>query len=75
MVAALLDTLLPEVGSRTQGLRPRTKDTNASVLKKKGFKKVLQAISRKKPLPKNFSDVLRNLNNSKNSAVLEPRTG
>ena len=75
MVAALLDTLLPEVESRTQGLRPRTKDTNASVLKKKGFKKVLLAISRKKTLPKNLSNVLRNLNNLKNSAVLEPRTG
>ena len=39
MVAALLDTLLPEVESRTQGLRPRTKDINASVLKKKGLQK------------------------------------
>ena len=39
MVAALLDTLLTEVESRTQGLRPRTKDINTSVLKKRASKK------------------------------------
>ena len=70
--------------------RPRTKDTSASVLhkkkglhknfsgdlqKKKGFTKIFQAISMKKRFPKNFSSDTQNFNNSKNSAVLEPRTG
>ena len=59
--------------------RPRTKDTSASALqkkkKKKVFTKIFQAISTKKRFPKNFSTAPQNFNNSKNSAVLEPRTG
>ena len=69
--------------------RPRTKDTSASALqkqkqvltknfqaiKKKVFTKIFRAISTKKQFPKNFSSAPRNFNNSKNSAVLEPRTG
>ena len=56
--------------------RPRTKDTSASALqKKKVFTKIFQAISTKKRFPKNFSSAPQNFNNSKNSAVLEPRTG
>ena len=43
--------------------------------KKKVFTKIFQAISTKKPFPKNFSSASQNFNNSKNSAVLEPRTG
>ena len=43
--------------------------------KKKGFRKIFQAISTKKRFPKNFSSAPQNLNNSKNTAVLEPRTG
>ena len=56
--------------------KPRTKDTSASVLqKKKVFTKIFQAISTKKRFPKNFSSAPQNFNNSKNSAVLEPKTG
>ena len=43
--------------------------------KKKVFTKIFQAISIKKRFPKNFSSAPQNFNNSKNSAVLEPRTG
>ena len=43
--------------------------------KKKVFTKIFQEISRKKRLLKNFSSAPQNFNNSKNSAVLEPRTG
>ena len=42
---------------------------------KKVFTKIIQAISTKKRFPKNFSSAPQNFNNSKNSAVLEPRTG
>ena len=42
--------------------RPRTKNTSACVLQKKGFQKF-------------FSGAPQNFNNLKNSAVLEPRTG
>ena len=71
--------------------RPRTKNTSASALqkkkkvftkifqaiskKKKVFTKIFQAISTKKRFPKNFSCAPQNFNNSKNTAVLEPRTG
>ena len=43
--------------------------------KKKIFTKIFQAISTKKRFPNNFSSALQNFNNSKNTAVLEPRTG
>ena len=43
--------------------------------KKKVFTEIFQAISTKKRFPKNFSSTPQNFNNSKNSAVLEPRTG
>ena len=43
--------------------------------KKKVLTKIFQAISTKKRFTKNFSSALQNFNNSKNSAVLEPRTG
>ena len=56
--------------------RPRTKDTSTSALqKKKVFTKICQAIFTKKRFPKNFSSAPQNFNNSRNSAVLEPRTG
>ena len=42
---------------------------------KKVFTKIFQAISTKKSFPKNFSSTPQNINNSKNTAVLEPRTG
>ena len=79
------DSLSEDRHSRGQGQecsrpRPRTKDTSASALqkkkkKKKVFTKIFQAISTKKRFPKNFSGAPQNFNNSKNSAVLEPRTG
>ena len=43
--------------------------------KKKVFTKIFQAISKKKRFLKNFSSAPQNFNNSKNTAVLEPRTG
>ena len=69
--------------------RPRTMDTSASALQKKRsskkffrrsakknvFTKIFQAISSKRRFPKHFSSAPQNLNNSKNSAVLEPRAG
>ena len=75
------DSLSEDRHSRGQGQecsrpRPRTKDTSASALqKKKVFTKIFQAISIKKRFPKNFSSAPQKFNNSKNSAVLEPRTG
>ena len=59
--------------ARGQGQGP-----SASALqkkKKKVFTKIFQAISTKKRFPKIFSSSPQNFNNSKNSAVLEPRTG
>ena len=75
------DSLSEDRHSRGQGQecsrpRPKTKDTSACALqKKKIFTKIFQAISTKKRFPKNFSSAPQNFNNSKNSAVLEPRTG
>ena len=79
------DSLSEDRHSRGQGQecsrpRPRTKDTSASALqkkkkKKKVFTKIFKAISTKKRFLKNFSSAPQNFTNSKNSAVLEPRTG
>ena len=52
-----------------------TKLFRAISKKKKVFTKIFQAISTKKRFPKNFSSTPQNFNNSKNSAVLKPRTG
>ena len=78
-------------GQEQECSRPRTKDTSAlqkkkkkvftkifqaiSKKKKKVFTKIFQAISTKKRFPKNFSSAPQKFNNSKNSAVLEQRTG
>ena len=43
--------------------------------RKKVFTKIFRAISTKIRFPKNFSSAPQNFNNSKSSAVLEPRTG
>ena len=43
--------------------------------KKKVFTKIFQAISTKKRFSKDFSSAPQNFNYSKNTAVLEPRTG
>ena len=62
--------------ARGQGQGPRTQAQVLSKKKKrkKVFTKIFQAISTKKRLPKNFLSAPQNFN-SKNSAVLEPRTG
>ena len=52
-----------------------TKIFQAISKKKKVFTKIFQAISTKKRFLKNFSSAPQNFNNSKNTAVLEPRTG
>ena len=63
----------------TEMLEAKAKDQGhkrkCSPKKKKVFTKIFQAISTKKRFPKNFSSAPQNFNNSKNSAVLEPRTG
>ena len=60
--------------ARGQGQETRTQ---AQVLskKKKVFTKIFQAISTNKRFPKHFSSAPQNFNNSKNTTVLEPRTG
>ena len=72
------DSLSKDRHSRGQGQecsRPRPR-TQAQVLsKKKVFTKIFQAISTKKRFPEKFSSAPQNFNNSKKSAVLEPRTG
>ena len=60
--------------ARGQGQGPRTQAQVLSKKKKKVFSKIFQAISTKKRFPKKFSSAPQNFNNSKNSAVLEPRT-
>ena len=52
-----------------------TKIFQAISKKKKAFTKIFQAISTKKRFLKNFSSAPQHFNNSKNTAVLEPRTG
>ena len=75
------DSLSEDRHSRGQGQecsrpRPRTKDTSASALqKKRSSQKFFKRSPQKKRFPKNFSSASQNFNNSKNSAVLEPRTG
>ena len=75
------DSLSEDRHSRGQGQecsrpRPRTKDSSASALqKKKGLHKNFSGDLHKKRFPKNFSSAPQNFNNSKNSAVLVPRTG
>ena len=64
---------------RTDTLEAKAKDQGhkrkCSPKKKKVFTKIFQAIPTKNRFPKNFSSAPQNFNNSKNSAVLEPRTG
>ena len=76
------DSLSEDRHSRGQGQecsrpRPRTTDTSASALQKK---RSSQKFFRRSPQKnvfqtKNFSGAPQSFNNSKNSAVLEPRTG
>ena len=64
---------------RTGMLEAKAKDQGhkhkCTPKKRKVFTKIFQAISTKKRFPKNFSSAPQNFNNSKNCAVLEPRTG
>ena len=85
------DTLeAKDSNARGQGQGPRTqaqvlskkkglyKNFSGDLRKKKKtkvFTKIFQAISTKIRFPKNFSSTPQNFDNSKNSAVLEPRTG
>ena len=61
--------------ARGQDQGPRTQAQVLYEKKKKVFTKIFQAISTKTRFPKNFSSAPQNFNNSKTSAVLEPRTG
>ena len=49
------------------------KNFSGDLKKKKVFTKIFQVISTKKRFLKNFSSAPQNFNNSKNTAVLEPR--
>ena len=64
---------------RTGMLEAKAKDQGhkrkCSSRKKKVFTKIFRAISTEKRFPKNFSGAPQNFNNSKNTAVLEPKTG
>ena len=64
-----------QVLSKKKKKRSSQKFFRRSKKKKKVFTKIFQAISTKKPFPKNFSTAPQNFNFPKNSAVLEPRTG
>ena len=59
--------------SRPRGGMLEAKNTSASVLKKKGLHKNFSGDLQKKTLCKKFSGAPQTFNNSKNSAVLEPR--
>ena len=73
--------------ARGQGQGPRTqaqmlskkkglhKNFSSDLQKKKGLHKNFSSDLHKKTFPKNFLSALQNFNDSKNSAVLEPRTG
>ena len=58
-----------------QGQGPRTQAQVLSKKKKKDLHKNFTGDLHKKRFPKNFSSAPQNFNNSKNSAVLKPRTG
>ena len=61
---------------RTGMLEAKAKDTSASALqKKRSSQKFCKRSPQKKRFPNNFSSAPQNFNNSKNTAVLEPRTG
>ena len=51
------------------------KNSSGDLKKKKGLHKNFSSHLHKKSFPQSFSSAPQNFNNSKNSAVLEPRTG
>ena len=65
----------PRPRTQAQVLSKNKKRSSGDLKKKKVFTKIFQAFSTKKRLPKKFSSTPQNFNNSKTSAVLEPRTG
>ena len=70
-----LRTGMLEAKAKDQGHKRKCSPKKKKKKKKKVFTKIFQAISTKKRFPRNFSSAPQNFNNSKNSAVLEPRTG
>ena len=64
-----------EAKAKDQGHKRKCSPKKKKKKKKKVFTKIFQAISTKKRFLKNFSSAPQNFNNSKNTAVLEPRTG
>ena len=70
-----IDTLeAKDRNARGQGQRPRTQAQVLSKKKKRLHKNFLGDLQKKR-FPKNFSSASQNFNNSKNTAVLGPRTG
>ena len=71
--------MLEAKARNARGQGPRTQAQVLSKKKKKKKKDLHKNFSndlhKKKRFPKNFSSAPRNFNNSKNTAVLEPRTG
>ena len=65
------DSLSEDRHSRGQGHKRKCSPKT----KKKGLHKNFSSDLHEKRFPKNFSSAPQNFNNSKNSAVLEPRTG
>ena len=65
----------PSTGMLEAKAKDQGHKRKCSPKKKKVFTKFFQAISTKKRFLKNFSSAPQNFNNSKNIAVLEPRTG
>ena len=56
--------------------KAKNEDTNASVFRKKGLQKFFfRDLQKKNGLEKHLLADLQTFNHSKNSAVLEPRTG
>ena len=64
-----------EAKAKDQGHKRKCSPKKKKKKKKKVFTKIFRAISTKKRFPKKFSSAPQNINNSKNSAVLVPRTG
>ena len=71
----MLEAKAKDQGHKRKKKRSLQKFFRRSPKKKKVFTTIFQAISTKKRFPKNFSSAPQNFNNSKNTAVLEPRTG
>ena len=60
---------------RTGMLEAKAKDTSASAHKKRSSEKIFRRFPEKNRFPNNFLGAPQTFNNSKKSAVLEPRRG